>query len=369
MEPKLAFATTTGLFLLVAVAMLLAHEAVPAAGAECRCALAYGDPFWLYNRATRFFCGVACAPGSDARPCPVRCGPAASRPTPFTMVPPADYASVVVASPSLRCRLGATDNGTLDGRRRLCGPRSNGLVACAVAEDDDHDRRDALGRSLGGSGASWLVMVKAAAGSAIHDGDEIMLLAVPDGTPPLLRHLAADEPFSWCHADGEDQRFSGAITPTRPFAASLPSGALSDVRTLLPSFLFLDSFLIQYLKKRLLASLDAVVNIPTETLKKRHKTGTQKKDSAVRWSFFCPAGAVACSLLFFYADGGSRATRCADHRRSARRRRWQHHNGAPAAESRPTPRGKRRHGRGHWARSRQAPRAEATWPVGRSRRH
>ncbi|AGO82142.1 hypothetical protein pdul_cds_203 [Pandoravirus dulcis] len=204
---RLAFAATTGLSLLVAVGVLLAHGAVPAAGADCRCALAYGDSFWLYNRATGFFCGVACAPGSDARPCPVRCGPTTSRPTPFTMVPPADYAGVVVTSPSIRCGLGATDNGTFHGRHRLCAPRSNGLVACTAAaeDDDDDDRRDALSRPLSGSDASWVVMVKVAAGSTIRDGDEVMLLAVPDGTAPLPRHLAVDEPFSWCHADGEDQ--------------------------------------------------------------------------------------------------------------------------------------------------------------------
>lgn len=202
-KSRLALAvTTTGLSLLVAVGVLMAHEA---AGADCRCALAYGDPFWLYNRATGFFCGVACAPGSDARPCPVRCGPATSRPTPFTMVPPADYAGVVVTSPSLRCGLGATDNGTLHGRRRLCAPRSNGLVVCVSAAEDDKDRRDVLMRPLSGPDTPWVVMVKMAAGSAIHDGDEIMLLAVPDGTPPLPYHLAVDEPFSWCHADGEDQ--------------------------------------------------------------------------------------------------------------------------------------------------------------------
>nr|UMO79030.1 hypothetical protein [Pandoravirus belohorizontensis] len=121
------------------------------------------------------------------------------------MVAPADYAGVVVTSPSLRCILGAADNGALCVHHRLCAPRSNGLVVCAAAAEDDDNRRAALGRFLSGSDVPWVAMIKTAAGSAIHDGDEITLLPVPDAAPPLPHHLTVDEPFSWCRVDGEDQ--------------------------------------------------------------------------------------------------------------------------------------------------------------------
>ncbi|AJF98411.1 hypothetical protein TW95_gp1677 [Pandoravirus inopinatum] len=192
-----SLAAAAALFLL-AIGIALA---LPAAGADCRCALAYGDPFWLYNRATGFFCGVACAPGTGARPCPVRCGPMTSRPTPFTMMAHEDYTGVVVTSPSLCCNLVASDNGTLHGHRRMCGPRANGLVACNVIDRDDGRRA----RHTKDADTPWAVMVKTSAGSTVHDGDEVMLLSVPDGGPPLAHHLVAGAPFSWCHVDGEDQ--------------------------------------------------------------------------------------------------------------------------------------------------------------------
>ena len=160
----------------IAVAVIVIAMAAAAAG--CRCSLVYGEPFWLYNKETGYFCGADCTSGGGARPCPMRCGPTLSRPTPLILDAPSDYAGVSVASPSIRCALRA-ENATRGDADRACVLRADGSVMCGIDSD--------------GGDARWLVMVATGAEGLVRDGDAVMLLAVPDPSRAPS--------FSWCHVD------------------------------------------------------------------------------------------------------------------------------------------------------------------------